>query len=66
MTPEEIQAFGITKDYHVCGEELSGDRVRGHCHITGKYRGAVHNACNLKESIYPDKVKVPVEGTTHI
>src|SRR6218665_2742463 len=23
-------------------------KVRDHCHITGKYRGAAHKACNLK------------------
>ena len=23
-------------------------KVRDHCHITGKYRGAAHNECNLK------------------
>jgi len=60
MTPEDKQAFGITKDCHICGEELVGDRVRNHCHMTGKYRRAAHNACNLKLCIYSDKVKVPV------
>ena len=25
-------------------------KVRGHCHYTGKFRGAAHNICNL--SIY--------------
>ena len=25
--------------------------VRDHCHLTGKYRGAAHNACNLKFKI---------------
>jgi len=34
--------------------------VRDHCHITGKYRGAAHNECNLKLCIYPNKSKVPV------
>ena len=23
-------------------------KVRDHCHYTGKYRGALHNECNLK------------------
>ena len=36
------------------------DAVRDHCHITGKYRGASHNACNLKLRIYPKSVVIPV------
>ena len=23
-------------------------KVRDHCHYTGKYRGAAHNICNLR------------------
>ena len=34
--------------------------MRDHCPITEKYRGAAHNACNLKLRIYPSKTKVPV------
>ena len=32
----------------ICGEELGNDRVRDHCHYTGRYRGPAHNSCNLK------------------
>jgi hypothetical protein len=34
--------------------------VRDHDHITGKYRGAAHNSCNLQLRIIPYKVKIPV------
>ena len=27
------------------------DKVRDHCHYTGKYRGPAHNSCNLKYKI---------------
>ena len=42
---------GIYKSSHICWiyrEELNTGRVRDHCHITGKFRGAAHNQCNLK------------------
>ena len=57
MTPADIhvQAFGIANECHICGGQLLRDKVRDHCHITGKYRGAAHNAYNLKLGIYPQK-----------
>ena len=40
-TPAEQEAFKNANPM-VC------DRVRDHCHVTGAYRGAAHNSCNLK------------------
>ena len=31
---------------HICNEELGKDRVRDHCHLSGKFRGAAHEVCN--------------------
>ena len=36
------------------------DAVKDHCHITGRYRGAAQNACNLKMRIKPQKDQIPV------
>ena len=38
---------------YACGEKFNEKKVddrkvRDHCHYTGKYRGALHNKCNLK------------------
>ena len=36
---------------HICNEELGEDRVRDHCHLSGKFRGAAHEVCNLKYKV---------------
>ena len=48
MTRGDWRAFHTAETCHVCDKPLKGDAVRDHCHITGKYRGAAHTACNLK------------------
>ena len=48
LTKDEEKSFKKAKYCNICEEELGKDRVRDHCHFTGKYRGAAHNKCNLK------------------
>ena len=36
---------------HICNEELGKDRVRDHCHLSGKFRGAAHEIWNLKDKV---------------
>ena len=36
---------------HIYNEELGEDRVRDHCHLSGKFRGAAHEVCNLKYKV---------------
>ena len=48
FTKEDIEQFNKASDCWICGEELGNDRVRDHCHYTGRYRGPAHNNCNLK------------------
>ena len=45
---EDRKQFNKASDCWICGEYLGNDRVRDHCHYTGRYRGAAHNSCNLK------------------
>ena len=55
MTKEDKIDFAETTHCHICEEEISEDtdddnykKVRDHCHLTGKFRGAAHSICNLK------------------
>ena len=49
ITKEEEEQFKQASNCWICGKFLNmKDRVRDHCHYTGRYRGAAHNKCNLK------------------
>ena len=45
---KEADDFNNANDCWICKGELGPDKVRDHCHFTGRYRGAAHNQCNLK------------------
>ena len=51
MTIHDKLVYDNSTLYHICNEELGQDRVCDHCHLTGKFRGAAHEACNLKYKI---------------
>ena len=36
---------------------MNYQKVRDHCHYTGKYRGAAHSICNLKFNV-PSEIPV--------
>ena len=49
ITEEEQEQFNQASNCWICGQLLNlEDRVRDHCHFTGRYRGAAHKRCNLK------------------
>ena len=47
LTRAEQKSFEEATICHICSKKLEKDKVRDHCHFTGKYRGAAHNKCNL-------------------
>ena len=48
FTAEDEANFNATYACHICDDYLpENDKVRDHCHLTGKYRGAAHFKCNL-------------------
>ena len=48
MTRHDKLVYDNSTNYHICNEELGEDRVRDHFHLSGKFRGAAHEVCNLK------------------
>ena len=57
MTNEDEEIYNNSQICWICKEELNTDKVRDHCHVTGKFRGAAHNKCNLKLRI-PRKLPI--------
>ena len=51
LTKKDEKQFNTASNCWICGEELeNNNKVRDHCHYTGRYRGAAHNNCNLNYS----------------
>ena len=48
MAIHDKMAYDNSNLCHICNEELGHDRVRDHCHLSGKFRGDAHEVCNLK------------------
>ena len=59
MTEDDEEKFQKADRCHICEQkyEENDERVRDHCHITGKYRGSAHKHCNLNFQI-TDKIPV--------
>ena len=51
ISSDELKQFNEATKCWICNEEFddTGDeKVKDHCHYTGRFRGAAHNSCNLK------------------
>ena len=52
MCTEEEERFQLANSCWIWDKlfDVGDDKIRHHCHITGKYRGGSHWSCNLKMS----------------
>ena len=59
MTVENEEKFQLSNKCCICGKlfDTTDEKVRDHCHISGKFRGAAHFSCNANLKI---SKKVPV------
>ena len=51
ITPQEEESFQLAEECWLCEQPFTEGielrKVRDHDHLTGKYRGAAHNICNI-------------------
>ena len=58
ITKADLDEWKQTDVCHICEKAIRSDiKVKDHCHLTGKYRGAAHQDCNLK---YKEPSFIPV------
>ena len=79
LTTEEKIHYNKQKVCYICKKEFDNNdttkssylerkkhqKVRDHCHYTGKYRGAAHNICNLRYKIPKEISVVFHNGSTY-
>ena len=59
MSEKEEEEFQLSNVCWICEKLIDDDdeKVRDHCHVTGKFRGAAHWSCNINLQLIK---KVPV------
>jgi hypothetical protein len=57
MSEEDELLFKQSFLCHICEKVIEEQKVRDHCHVTGKFLGAAHNTCNLLRT---EKKKIPM------
>ena len=76
LTNEEKISYENQQICHICEKEFCTNKdnkkefkkmqkVRDHCHYTGKYRGAAHSICNLNHKIPKEIPVVFHNGSTY-
>ena len=65
LTKEEEDNYNKENTCYICKKDFNNDKVRDHCHFTGKYRGAAHNTCNLRYKIPKNIPVIFHNGSTY-
>ena len=65
LTKEEEDNYNKENICHICKKEFNNDKVRDHCHFTGKYRRVAHNTCNLRYKIPKNIPVIFHNGSTY-
>ena len=47
MTREDEEGYTNSNFCRFCEKTIESDKVRDHCHLTGKHRGPAHSKCNI-------------------
>ena len=47
MTDDDEEEYKNDNVCRFCEKEILSNKVRDHCHLTGKYRGPAHSKCNI-------------------
>ena len=65
LTKEEEDNYNKENTCYICKKDFNNDKVRDHCHFTGKYRGAGHNTCNLRYKVPKNIPVIFHNGSTY-
>ena len=70
LTKKEEENHNNQKVCYICKKDFGANdkknyKVRGHCHYTGKYRGAAHNMYNLRYKVPKEIPIVFHNGSTY-
>ena len=59
ISVDKEEKFQLPNSCWICNKlfDVGDEKVRGHCHITGKFRGTGHFSCNVNLKL---SKKVPV------
>ena len=54
MSEEKEHWFQQSNSCWICKNPIDYDeeKVRDHCHVTGKFRGVAHGSCNINVTIW--------------